>query len=180
MKKILTIAALSALAIGAQAQTSTNQVPNQIPPAQNFLNTASTWLTSLNPDNTWTNVTLEVGIGYEQVTGAGATSVADAQYDIGQWNVGAAIQYFGVGSAINVAEAQVGYAVLEKEDLKIDLDVRFGYDFNTKDEIAEPGLFLKKKLTTNTYAEAGVSLPFEFKSTFSRNPTFFVETGVTF
>ena len=175
MKQLLAVFAGLALALtGAQAQ-STNQVPN-------FLQTALTWGTSFNTnaDHSWTNTVLEVGVGYEQVTGAGATSVADIQYDLGRWNVGADIQYFGVGSAINVVEAQGGFSLIQKYDLKVDADLRVGYDFNSQDAIIEPGLFLKKKMTYNTYAEVGASLPFELKSTFSRNPTFYVETGFTF
>lgn len=188
MKKTLfTLIAAAALLLAsnhaAQAQTATNppaSTASTPTPAQNFFDTTKSWLTSLNPDNTWTNVTLELGIGYSQVTGDPAASVVDAQYDIGKFNLGANFQYFGLGSSVNEAEFQAGYAVLEKEDLKVDVDLRVGYDFISNDEAVEPALMLKKKLTTNTYAQVGVSLPFEFKRTFSRNPTFFVETGCTF
>ncbi len=156
-----------------QEATSTNVV-------ENFFTTAFNWGTSFNTNAavSWTNgLSLEAAIGYEQVTGEGATSVADIQYDIGRWNVGGAIQYFGVGSSINVAEVQVGYAVVQKYDFEIETDIRAGYDFDTQDEIIEPAIFLKKKITANTFLKSGVSLPFEFKSTFSRNPTFYIETG---
>lgn len=161
--------------MSASAQTSTNATS-----IESFFTTAYNWSTSFNTNsaNSWTNgLNLEAAIGYEQVTGQGATSVADLQYDTGRWNVGGSIQYFGVGSSINVAEAQVGYAVVQKYDLEIETDIRAGYDFNTQDGIVEPAVFLKKKMTPNSFLKTGVSLPFEFKSTFQRNPTFFVETG---
>ena len=62
-----------------------------------FFASAENYLTTFNPDYTWTNVTLEAATGYKQVTGTGAASVLDVQYDLGRWNLGTACQFSGVG-----------------------------------------------------------------------------------
>ena len=99
------------------------------------------------------------------------------------------LQFNGVGSAFNELEGQFGYAIIERFDTKVDLDLRGGYSFQNRTGVFEPLLTLKKKPTPNTYAEIGISLPIYFNPTdsfgnhlskFSPNPTFMVETGFTF
>ena len=181
--KILLFAALAAVSISlltpaARAQSATNAPPAQT--EQTFFTSAQNYLTTFNPAFTWTNVTLEAATGYKQVTGVGATSVVDLQYDLGRWNVGSAFQFSGVGSPVNAVEAQAGYALFEYLDAKVDLDLRAGYDWNVHAGEVEPGLFVAKKMTPNTFAKLGVSLPIYFKGAVSHTPTFYLETGFTF
>jgi hypothetical protein len=192
MNKLSTVIGLAAAAmlagVSSQAQLVTNVTVNAsggtttTVAAQTFFDSTYKYFTDFNTnaDMAWGNETLEVATGYKQVTGSGATSTLDVQYDFGRWNVGADFQFFGVGSAINQVEGQVGYAVIQHADLKVDLDLRGGYDTATKTGVVEPTAMLKKKLTPNTFAETGVSLPIEFKGKLNTNPSFFVEMGFTY
>ena len=145
-----------------------------------FLGTVQGYLTSFNTNYTFTGVTLEIGTGYKQVTGVNAASTVDAQYDIGRFNLGAALQFSGVGSPINAAEGQIGYAIIEHYDTKLDANLRGGYDDTVGAPVIEPGLWIKKKGTANTYFETGVSLPIYLRQKFNTNPTFYVQTGFTY
>jgi hypothetical protein len=182
MKKLLTILSFVLLAICVQAQTNSSiTITNQLPvDEQTFFSSAESYLTSFNPEFTFTNVVLEVGTGYKQVTGVNAASTLDAQYDFERWNVGSAFQFSGVGSAVNAIQAQGGYAIIEHLDTKVDLDLRPGYDFVRKTEVIEPALFISKKMSKNTFLRPGISFPIYFKGRLNTSPTFFFETGFTY
>jgi hypothetical protein len=165
---LLSLALCLLLPQPAKAQTSSN-----------FLGSIQSYFTSFNTNYTWTNVVLEVGTGYKQVTGVNAASTLDIQYDLGRFNLGGALQFSGVGSPINAAEGQVGYTLLQRYDAKLDFDIRGGYDDTVASGVVEPCLFIKKKGTANTYFETGVSLPIYFKQKLNTNPTFFIQTGFT-
>jgi len=148
--------------------------------ATSFFDSAASYLTTFNQDYTWTNVTLEASIGYKQVTGSGANSVLTVQYDIGRFNVGSTMQFQGAGSAVGVLGAQVGYALIEHYDAKLDFDLQGGYSWYQVAGYIEPGLYVDKKLTSNTFARIGLSLPVYSKGTFNRNPSFEVSLGFTY
>lgn len=178
MKKFLITLTMLSVIAGASAQTDTNSTS-----IKNFAAQSFDWLTGINYDTNvaWINTKLELNVGLAQVTGQPSASQADALYDITEnFGVGGSIQYFGVGSAINEAEAILSYAVLDRGDLKIELQARAGWDWQSSDGVIEPTLLLKKKMTRLTYAEIGVSLPFEFNKTFQRNPTFLTGLGCIF
>jgi hypothetical protein len=171
MKKIIAIASIISLsALAVQAQTN---IPS-------FFQTAQGYLTSFNPSYTWTNVTVEASTGLKQITGSGATDVAQVQYDIGRWNAGAVIGFEGVGSTIGTVQAQGGFAVVEYLDTKVDLDVQGGYSWYRHAYMAEPELSISKKLTANTFARIGVSIPLYSKGAQNRTPSFEVSAGFTF
>jgi hypothetical protein len=167
---IATVAAAIVLAASnSQAQSATN-----------FLSSAWNYLTSVNTNWTWTNVTFEAATGYKQVTGVNAASVVDAQYDIQKFNAGVSAQFSGVGSAINALEGQIGYDIIEYYDTKLEADLRAGYDWNVRTAVIEPAAFLEKKMTQNTFTKIGLSLPVYFKGTFNRTPTVYAEAGFTY
>ena len=181
VRSFLVFACLAATAIlttpapAAAQSTNTPAVSTQ----QTFVETAQLYLTSQNTNFDF-NDTLEVATGYKQVTGANAASTLDAEFNIRtNINIGAALQFSGVGSPVNAFEVQGGYAVINRSDVKVEADLRAGYDWNVKAAVFEPGIFLKKKATPNTFFEIGVSLPVYTRGTFNRNPTFFAETGFT-
>jgi hypothetical protein len=175
IKKTVAAAILAASVVTVHAQTNTITGPN-------FLQSAEAYFTSFNTnvDENWTNVTLEASTGYKQVTGVNAASYVDVQYDISKFNVGAVFQFSGVGSPINAMEAQFGYDLVEYFDTKLELDIRGGYDWNVRGAIVEPAVMLKKKLTSNTFAEIGVSMPIYSKGSFNQTPTFESGIGFTF
>ena len=175
---LLLLAAMLPGEIITHAQTGTNAVPTLTTPS--FFTSAQNYLTQFNPAYTWTNLTLEASLGYKQVTGVGAASVADFQTDLGRWNLGGAFQFSGVGSPINSAQAQSGYALIRHLDTKVDLDLRAGYDWTTHAAALEPALFLAKKITPNTFLKTGISLPVALHGPFNRNPSFYLETGFTY
>jgi len=146
-----------------------------------FFDSAATYLTDFNTNFTWTGVSLEAATGYKQVTGVGATSVLDVQYDFAtRWNAGLAFQFSGVGSPVNAVQAQGGYALIQHYDAKVDFDLRAGYDWTVHGGEVEPLVMIEKKLTPNTFLKTGIGLPVFFKGTLNRNPTFYLETGFTY
>jgi len=161
-----------------QAQTNSNP---------GFISAAEGYLTSFNTNYVWAGSSFEFGTGYRQVTGIGAQNIVDGQKDFslgGQpFNVGANIQFSGVGSAVNGAEAQFGWAVIQHYDTEVDADIRGGFGYNpagVKSGVVEPTLMLKKLQTLNTATELGVSLPIYFHGKVSDTPTFYVEEVIRF
>jgi len=158
----------------AHAQTNLSQVPDQ------FYGTAFQWATSIDTNKDWRTIDLEVATGYKQVNGIGAASDLTAQYNFGRWNAGAWIQFSGVGSAIDAAGAQGGYAIIQDGDLKLETNLRVGYGRQITERsggvIIEPEIALTKLMTKNTLTKIGLSLPQDCKR-FNNNPTFYVEVG---
>ena len=180
MKKIIAVLSIAATVFTASAQTNSPIAP------PSFFNTAEAYLTSFNPAYSWNTVKLEVSSGYKQVTGANASSVLDVGYDfntttwINGFSIQGTIQFSGVGSAINSGELGLGYAVVEHLDTKVDLVLLGGYDGNKNAAVIEPGIFLKKKLTENTFAETGFTLPVFAKGKFNSSPSIRAEVGFTY
>ena len=175
MKKLLSITAVAAALLCAnnlQAQTNG--------PAGTIFSSIEYYFTSFNTNYTWTNVTIEADSGYAQVTGVNASSKLNLQYDIGNFDVGTSLQFSGIGSAVNAYEAQVGYAVVNYYDTKVDAFLRAGYDDTQRAAVIEPGISLKKKLTPNTYAETAITFPIYTAGTFTRTPTIYIGVGFTF
>lgn len=174
-KWIILLAALGAVCIVSTAKAQTN-----VPPSATIFNSIELYFISFNTNYTWTNVTIEADSGYAQVTGVNASSKLNLQYDIGNFNVGTSLQFSGVGSAVNAFEGQVGYALVNYYDTKVDFDLRAGYDDTVRGAVIEPLLSLKKKLTPNTYAETAISFPFYTGGTFTKTPTIYIGVGFTF
>lgn len=171
MKKVIIGLAVLCTVVTVHSQTTTNS----------FLNSVENYVTEENTNFNWTsNSSIELSTGYKQITGENAASTLEGQYDISRFNVGLALQFSGIGSTFNEEEGQIGYAIYRNYDTVIDVDLRGGYDNNTKAEVIEPAVFLKKKMTTNTFMKTGVSLPIETKGKFKQDFTVFVETGFTF
>ncbi len=173
MKKLIA-ALIASAALAVQAQT------NGPITVQSFATSFEQYMTSFNTNYTFTNVTIEVATGYKQVTGVGAASTLDAQYDFGNLNAGLGLQFSGVGSPINAAEAQFGYAIVNHYDTKVDVDLRAGYDWTRRAGVIEPTIFLEKKMTPNTFTRLGASLPIYTSGQQSTTPTFYVEAGFTY
>ena len=157
----------------AEGQTNTPTLPN-------FFTSAEQYLTSFNTNYTFTGVTFEMATGYKQVTGVGAASVIDAQYDINRFHIVTAFQFSGVGSVVNAEEAGIGYDIVEYYDTVLEVNILAGYDSNVRGAEIEPKVDIKKKLTANTFAETGISLPVYFNQRFNNTPSFYLEAGFTF
>jgi hypothetical protein len=174
--KIKTIIGFTALAVmmvvfSTKAQTNT---------APSFFQTAEQYLTSFNTNFTFQGVSFEAATGYKQVTGVGAASVIDAQYDINRFHILTSFQFSGVGSAFNAEEGGVGYDVIQYYDTALEANLLGGYDETLHSGEIEPRVNLKKKWTYNTYSELGISLPVYFKEKFNNTPSFYLEEGFTF
>ena len=98
-----------------------------------------------NTNYTFQGVTFEMATGYKQVTGVGAASVVDAQYDIGKFHIPTAFQFSGVGSAINAAEIGVGYDLIDYYDTVLEANLLAGYDWDVRTVEIEPKIDIKKK-----------------------------------
>lgn len=184
MKTKIAILCACAIALAAPAlRAQVNPVTNALPPVQTseqFYDTAYQWLTSVDTNKDWSTIDLEVSTGYKQLTGVGAANTLSGQYDFSRANVGLEVQFSGVGSPINGVEGQIGYSLVQDHDVKVDLDLRGGYDGSVAGRsgpVVEPCLFLEKMMTKVTFSRVGVSLPVYFHGRFNSTPTFFVEMG---
>jgi len=174
--KTIGIAALLAMMAVCSATAQTN-APATVP---SFFTSAELYLTSFNTNYTFQGVSFEMATGYKQVTGVGAASVLDAQYDIGRFHIATAAQFSGVGSAINALEGGVGYDLVDYYDTVLEANLLGGYDWNVHSGEVEPKVDIKKKMTPNTYTEIGISMPVYFKQKFNNTPSFYLEAGFTF
>jgi len=77
-------------------------------------------------------------------------------------------------------QASGSYALISRYDTKLEGYIRVGYDWNVKGGVAEPGILIKKKLTANTFADIGISLPVYTVGKLNRNPTLEIATGFTY
>ena len=138
-------------------------------------------MTSFNTNYTFTNNVFDVETGYKQVTGVNAASFATFDYYVtGDFEASATIQYSGVGSAINAGEVGIGYAIVNHYDTRLTLDLFGGYDNVRASGEIEPKIEIKKKLSVNTFASVGMSLPVFFKGGFNSQPTFWAGLGFTY
>ena len=179
MKKLIALLAIAAsLSLAAQAQTTTAN------PGTTFVNSVENYFTSFNTNYTFTGVSLELSSGYKQVAGVNAASELYAQYDLGSFDIAGNFQFSGVGSAINAAELGVGYAFISHYDTKVEASLLGGYDATKNNgqgsAVIEPRISLKKKLTTNTYAETAISLPVYFIGKVNTVPSFYIGVGFTY
>ncbi len=183
---------LAVLILGlTAAATLADPVTTRAQSTSNIVQSAESFFASFNTNYTWTNVTLEVSSGYAQVAGANAASKLDAQVNFGnarQYDAGCSLQFSGLGSAVNAAEARFGYAVLQHYDTKAEAVLLAGYDNTALDSAGrvagsaeiEPALELKKKPTPNTFALFKVSLPVKFTGRFNTQPTVEAAVGFTY
>ncbi len=179
-KTMLAAVAAIAFALSATAQDTSN-----------IIQSAESFFGSFNTNYTWYNVTLEMSSGYAQVAGVNAASKLDAQIDFGsakQYDGGCSLQFSGIGSAVNAAEARLGYAVIQHYDTKAEAVLLAGYDstaLNASGQMvgsaeAEPAIEFKKKPTPNTFAMLKVSLPVKFVGRFNTQPTIEAAVGFTY
>jgi hypothetical protein len=142
-------------------------------------------MTSFNTNYSWSGVSGQFEDGLVNQNGTGAADYIRGQYDIGSWNITAEGDFFGTGSAFNSVEAGLGYAFIEKYDLKAEFNVLIGGTkiSSTSDAMkfkAEPELKLTKMLTANTYATIAMSVPWVQSVHFDGTPAFRVGLGFTF
>lgn len=161
-------------------------------PPLNFLSQAANWGTSFNTDvdHNWTNnSTLQYDTGIATTTGVGISDRLYAQYDISpKFGVGIMGQFVGVGSPFGAIFGTVQYALIQKFDFKIGLEVDAGYNFNAKDATGakvggievDPGLFASKKLTANTYATVKYLQPVQSTGKFDPQGVLYIGLGATF
>lgn len=170
---VLLLSSLCLLIPKTQAQSATN-VPT-------FFTSVEAYMTSFNTNYTFTNNTFDLETGYKQVTGVNAASFATFDYYIAQnFEASAEIQYSGVGSAINGGELGVGYAIVNHYDTRLSLYLYGGYDDVRAEGFVESKVEIKKKLTKNTFASIGMSLPIFFKGGFNSEPTFWTGVGFSY
>ncbi|MGH8023578.1 MAG: hypothetical protein ACRED1_08350, partial [Limisphaerales bacterium] len=99
---MVVMATLVMAAVQARAQTNDENLT--IP---TFYQSAVSYFTSFNTNYTFAGTSLELGTGYKQVTGVGAASVLDGQYNLplggasstigNRLHIGASAQFSGVG-----------------------------------------------------------------------------------
>lgn len=179
--KNIKIAIIGAMALGLTAvinlKAQTNTLPTTVP---SFFTSVQSYLTSFNTNYTWAGEVFDAETGYKQVTGVNAASFANVNFHIGDsFEAVGTIQYSGVGSAINGGEIGIGYA-MNHYDTRLTIDLLGGYDNNRGTGEIEPKMEVKKKLSENTYASVGMSLPVFFEGGFNKQPTFWAGLGFTF
>ena len=170
MKNLITIIFLSCAALVGTAGAQTN-VPS-------FFQSAETFLTDFNTNYTWTNISFEASTGLKQITGQGANDIVNGQFHLKSFELGANIQFEGVGSTVGAAQGIIGYDVFQHYDAQVDIEVQPGYSWYRRAYVVEPELVIEKKMTANTFVRIGISEPIYSKGGNSRSPSF--ETGVGF
>lgn len=146
-----------------------------------FFDSAQSYFTAVNTNYNWSLTKFELSSGYKRVPTVGSSMTLDGQYNITpRFSLGAAAQFSGVGSPLNSLEASIGYGVIVFYDTKLEVQVRPGWDWTKQSYVVEPALFLKKKLSQNTFISTGLSLPIYSKGPFNNSPAFYVETGFTY
>lgn len=174
IKNIIAALLLTGLAFTAKAQTNAPTVPS-------FVNSVISYATSIDTNYTFAGVKLDIETGYKQATGVGSASFTKLGYYVTPAiELDASIGYFGIGSSINSFEGGVGYAIYQNYSVRVTANLEGGYDGTKNAGVVEPGFELKKKLTTNTYASVGISLPYFIGKTFNTSPTFTTGVGATF
>lgn len=184
---VIGVLALTAMAQPGMAQTS-NQVQNALgsqsdtPPVvtdtAQFYTTAFSWLTSVDTNKDWSTIDFEVTTGFKQIAGVGAASDLAFQYDFKSgWNAGLDAQFSGVGSPINTIMAQGGYAVLSDHDVKLELNLRAGYDGTRAAIEVAPSISLTKLMTKNTYSRIILEMPEYSRGQLSTTPAIYAEVG---
>ena len=185
MKKYIAVIAVALLAtIGAQAQTT------NVNPTANFFTQAISWGSSINydPAYNWTNSTIQIDTGIATTTGVGLADRLDVQYNIGSFGIGAAAEFTGVGSSINLLEGTFAYSLMQRGDFKADGELGAGFDFNGRNSkgqqdgsiVVEPGLGIYKVMTPKSYAVFKLLVPFESHGKFEKSPKIYVGLGETF
>jgi hypothetical protein len=183
MGKIKCLIAASLLSITAFAASAQN--------ATNIVNSVQAYFTSFNTNYSWTNISLEVDAGYAQIPSGFAASKLNAQYDVGstkQYGIGGSIQFSGAGSAINGAEAQFSYALIQHFDTKLEVVLAGGFDDTIQNSegnrvgswVVEPGFDVKKKGTDNTYEILKFTFPVHGIGKFESTPTVYAGIGFTY
>jgi hypothetical protein len=161
------------ISAGGAATAATNSVPN-------FINQVAVWGTSFNTNYSWSTVKVQIEDGYKQATGSGASDYLRVQYDRNAFNVGLEGEFLGIGSQFTAVEGEIGYALVSKYDFKLEANLLAGYDRSFKSFEIEPEIKATKMLTVNTYATAGLSVPWFAKGTFDATPQIRVGAGFTF
>lgn len=187
MKKFIIGMAAAALLV---AGLTTIQAQNIIG-TNSFIGTLGNWIISADIDTVtivngvsvtnrinWDDTTFEVATGYKQVTGNSAASYLRLQKDFTTgWNIGVDAQFYGLGSAFNVIEAQGGYSIFQYYSLKLDGDLCAGFDNILSAAIIEPKLTAEKKITELSFTEISTSQPVESKGKFNGTPTIYIGGG---
>lgn len=172
MKRIITLA-IVAVGLVTNAQTTNNP--------STFFQTTESWFTSFNTNYTFSGVKLECDTGYKQTTGANAANFVDLQYNVNDlWAIKGSLQFSGVGSAFNAEEIGPEVNLIEHYDVQLSAGLLGGYDGVFKNALIEPEVVLRKKLTPNTYAEMGITLPERIGDGFNNTPAFKIGAGFTF
>jgi hypothetical protein len=146
----------------------------------NFLQSAEDYFTSFNTNYTWSSITLDAETQVKQSPIGGLSDQVKVAYHLSNFEFIAAAQFNGANTPLNQMEGGVGYDILNHYDTEVTISVLGGYSQEQDSALIEPGIELKKKLTTNTYASIGASMPYYFRRSFSSTPTFTTGVGFTF
>jgi len=198
MKRKLSGIVALALTVGTlTVEAQTPQVPQApaqffgsnapVTPVQPFINTLANWVSSYNTSLSWSNG-MAIDTGVATTAGSQIADRLELIDNIGSFEVGAAGDFTGVGSAFDSAEAIVGYALVQKYDFKLALELGAGYDFNRTDQhgkkvgaiAIDPEAAIYKLITVNTYATVKCGFPVETVGKFNAVPTIYVGAGFTF
>jgi hypothetical protein len=162
--------------------TITGTTTNSVTTIPNFFTTAMAWATVIDTNYTWAGVGLQFEDGYAQETGLGAADYVRAQYNFGRWNVALEGQFFGVGSSFNGFLAGGGYAIVQKGDLKIEVNGLLGEQkvSGSRAFAALGEVKLTKFMTKLTYMTIGLGVPYVQNQTFDGTPVFRTGFGFIF
>lgn len=162
--KIILATAIAAigLALGAQAQNITN-VSNggtvtftNVPAGEgDFLTTAAQWLTTENPALSFTNASIFVSTGARWNNNLQWANYLKAEKDFGSFLIDGMMNNQGIAGVIRSVEGGGGYIFYNKYDLRMNVSLNGGYDFQQHSIIIDPELWIQKLFARNSGAEIG-------------------------
>lgn len=185
IKSTLLITALAAFALAtgfsAQAQTSTNAIPNPSTTAQNdFVVTAGSWLTSIDYTKAWPTNEFDLSTGAKWLNNVNWANYILVQKDINDFAFDGEMVNQGVAGTINRIQAGAGYRLLNRGDLSAHAMLDGGYDRTAKSGFLEPKAILRKLMAHGAFAEIALTYPIMLKGNQSDYPGLDIGVGVTF
>lgn len=190
LKKLSLIIGVALLALATEnlkAQSVTNAPP--VSPGT-FFQSAEGYFTAFNTNYTWSGVKLEVSIGADYQNGMQWGNSLQFQYDLNTSNaldgidLGYRMRNEGMFGSVIANEGGIGYNLISYADTRVEFFVWAGYDNQYNCALVEPEIDLLKKITPNTFAALGLSLPYFVGSRAEQPnkwvPDVQVKTGFTF
>ena len=174
----MALAALLASGFTARAQTATN---TPLPAQQNFVQTATLWLTTIDYTKSWPTNEFDLSTGAKWLNNVNWANYVAAQKDFGNIAVDAEMANQGIAGVIERGQGGLGYRILNRGDTAAHFFADGGYDRTAHSAFIEPKATIRKLLSnTGAFLEIGLTYPVLFKGPQPKYPGLNIGAGATF